>query len=121
MSIFFDRITLLCKQQGETLNSFARKVGIPSGSVTAWKRGTVPRANNLDKIAGFFNVSVDYLLGNDAAAKKATAPEGDGSSNPDFDVFLKTYEGLSPAKQSLVQSLVRELASAEARADDSQD
>lgn len=55
-----------------------------------------------------------------APAKTETAaPEGDGSL--ESDEFLKTYARLSPAKQSLVQSLVRELSSAEEQADDSQD
>ena len=36
---------------------------IPSGSITAWKNGTLPRNATISKIAEYFNVSVSYLLG----------------------------------------------------------
>ena len=63
MSIFFDRFSFLCKENGETPNSLGKKLGIPSGSITAWKKGTIPRSKTLDEIADFFGTTVDYLLG----------------------------------------------------------
>ena len=62
-NIFFERFSALCKEAGETPNSVARRIGASSGSVTAWKRGTAPRNDTLSKIADFFGVSTDYLLG----------------------------------------------------------
>jgi len=59
---FFERFYELCKERGETPNSVARKIGGSSGSVTAWKKGTVPRGVTLTKLADYFNVSVDYLI-----------------------------------------------------------
>lgn len=64
MSIFFDRYSALCKERGESPNSVAKKLGVSSGSITAWKRGTMPRIETVNMLASFFNVSADYLLGN---------------------------------------------------------
>lgn len=64
MSIFFDRYSALCKERGESPNSVAKKLGFSSGSITAWKRGTMPRIETVNMLASFFNVSADYLLGN---------------------------------------------------------
>lgn len=64
-NIFFDRFFVLCKENGETPNAVAKKIGASSGSVTAWKRGTAPRNTTLYKIADHFGVSTDYLLGKD--------------------------------------------------------
>lgn len=64
MSIFFDRYGALCKERGESPNSVAKKLGVSSGSITAWKRGTMPRIETVNMLASFFNVSADYLLGN---------------------------------------------------------
>lgn len=64
MSIFFDRYSALCKERGESPNSVAKKLGVSSGSITAWKRGTMPRSETVNMLASFFNVSADYLLGN---------------------------------------------------------
>lgn len=62
---FFPRFYQLCRSRGTSPNAVARELGIPSGSVTAWKQGTAPRAKSLQKLAGYFGVSVDYLLGNE--------------------------------------------------------
>lgn len=64
MPTFFDRFSALCKERGETPNSLGKKLGISSGSITAWKNGTIPRMKTLDMLARHFHVSVDYLIGN---------------------------------------------------------
>lgn len=63
---FFERFSALCKASGETPNSVAKRIGASSGSVTAWKRGSAPRNATLSKIADYFGVSTDYLLGKDS-------------------------------------------------------
>lgn len=62
-NVFFERYAALCKERGETPNSVAKIIGASSGSVTAWKNGTAPRNATLAKIADYFGVSTDYLLG----------------------------------------------------------
>ena len=64
---FFDRFHELCRRCGSSPNAVAKALGIPSGSVTAWKQGSLPRSATLNKLAAYFDVSVDYLLGKEAA------------------------------------------------------
>ena len=61
---FFDQFVALCKSKGVSPNFVAREIGASSGSVTAWKQGVIPRSATLTKIADYFEVSTDYLLGN---------------------------------------------------------
>lgn len=61
---FFDQLVALCKEKGVSPNFVAKEIGASSGSVTAWKQGALPRGATLSKIAEYFNVSTDYLLGN---------------------------------------------------------
>lgn len=63
MSAFFDRFDELCRAHGETPNSVARKLGIPSGSITAWKKGAEPRNKTVWKLVDFFGVDFNYMLG----------------------------------------------------------
>lgn len=60
---FFARFHDLCRRCGSSPNAVAKELGIPSGSVTAWKQGSLPRSATLNKLAAYFDVSVDYLLG----------------------------------------------------------
>ena len=60
---FFSRYEALCRSRGETPNSVAKVIGASSGSVTAWKHGTEPRPATVAKIAEYFGVTTDFLLG----------------------------------------------------------
>ncbi len=62
-STFYLRFHQLCQEQGRSPNSVAQELGIPSGSVTAWKRGATPRSKASQKIADHFGVTVAYLRG----------------------------------------------------------
>jgi len=73
--VFFDNLYKICKQKNTTPNGMAKTIGISSGSVTSWKKGTVPKSDTLQKIAEYFNVSTDYLLGNEQ--KENNSPESE--------------------------------------------
>lgn len=64
-NIFFTRFQELCREQGTSVNAVAKLIGASSGSVTAWKHGAQPRSATLSRIAEYFHVSTDYLLGSD--------------------------------------------------------
>lgn len=64
MSMFFERYSELCKEANSSPNAVAKRLSISSGSVTAWKNGTLPRIETVRRIADYFHVSADYLLGN---------------------------------------------------------
>ena len=61
--MFWKKFLEICAERGESPNGVAKKVGISSCSVTSWKKGGTPRDSSLLKIASYFDVSVDYLLG----------------------------------------------------------
>lgn len=54
----------LLKQHGITAYRVAKDTGITTATLTDWKKGrSTPKADKLQKIAAYFGVSVDYLLG----------------------------------------------------------
>lgn len=62
--MFYDIFCALCAQQNLTPGGAAAKIGFNRASVTVWKNnGTAPKQELLVKIADFFQVSTDYLLG----------------------------------------------------------
>ncbi len=66
--MFWERFFELCRRVGKSPNSVARELGISSGAITSWKRGVVPHHGTLIKIAEYFGVTVDHLLGSSEAA-----------------------------------------------------
>lgn len=61
--MFWDNFYLLCQKINKKPLNVVSELGISSGSITKWKNGTLPRGETLSKLASYFGVSVDYLLG----------------------------------------------------------
>lgn len=67
--MFYDRFVELCKDAGITPTAASREIGFSKGSVSYWKHkhaegvDAMPDPRTAAKIATFFHVSVDYLLG----------------------------------------------------------
>lgn len=67
--MFWNTFYKLCKDNGTSPNAVAREIGSSSGAVTTWKNGKIPHAPTLQKIADYFDVSVDYLLDKEETKK----------------------------------------------------
>lgn len=66
---FSTRIKELRKQAGLSMDDLAKALNITKSRVNMWENnGTVPRMNVLLQLAKFFDVSTDYLLGNDVTS-----------------------------------------------------
>lgn len=62
--MFWDIFVSLCNDRQTKPNTVARELGLSTAACTHWKqRGTIPNGDTLQKIAGYFGVTVDYLLG----------------------------------------------------------
>ena len=58
----------LCKKHGVTAYHVAKSTGVSTATLSSWKVGRyTPKADKLQKIADYFGVSVDYLMGSDPA------------------------------------------------------
>ncbi len=108
MTTFFEKYTELCKKNGMSANGAAKEIGLPSSSVTNWKQGRMPQVDSLLKVAKYFSVSVDWLLGNTDEKKNPTTVSDDGRetdkrrralklivdnmSSEEVEAFLKLFD-----------------------------
>ena len=64
--MFSKRLKELRNKKGLTQTEFAKIFGISSGTIAMWETGKrTPDKDMIIKIARYFDVSTDYLLGND--------------------------------------------------------
>ena len=62
--VFYDIYKTLCEQRGVSLSRAAAEIGLSNATVTKWKKtGAAPGGDTLTKVAAYFGVSVDKLLG----------------------------------------------------------
>lgn len=66
--MFWERFSKLCNENGISANAVCSKLGLSTATATHWKNGTMPKGDVLSKIADFFSISVDYLLGRTISA-----------------------------------------------------
>lgn len=66
MPEIYIRIEELCRKKGITVTDLCRECSIPRATLSDFKTGRIKSlsAMAVSKIAGFFSVSTDYLLGN---------------------------------------------------------
>lgn len=88
-----DKIILLIKEKGIEQKKFALDLGLASSAVTDWKSGrNKSYIKHIDKIASYFNVSTDYLLGN--AESSVELQQIKKESLQKFEAILKLYNAL---------------------------
>lgn len=64
MRKFAERLKELRLEKGLSMQGLANEIGCCAASVFQWEKGIIDiSSDNLIKIAKFFNVSADYLLG----------------------------------------------------------
>lgn len=76
----FERIRVLCIENGLTVTELCKLVTGSSGNLPTWKKGNI-KAEALCKIADYFNVSVDYLLGRTETPNAQSITTGDINNN----------------------------------------
>lgn len=84
----YERISYLSKKQGLSVFDLAEKLGLSRNSIYSWKKSS-PKADTLEKVANYFNVSIDYLVGREEKNNTSFASD-------DLDKILdnaKSFDG----------------------------
>lgn len=72
------RFAELLKKEGVTAYKVHKATGVAQSSLSDWKNGkSTPKYESLKKIADYFGVTVDYLLGNEEIPVAAADGEYD--------------------------------------------
>lgn len=62
--MFFDIFHALCEEKGVSCKKAAAEIGLSNSITTKWKKtGATPGGETLEKVAAYFGVTTDYLLG----------------------------------------------------------
>lgn len=60
---FYEIYRHLCKKAGKSDNAVAAEIGLSNSTVTTWRQGALPRRPTLKKVADYFGVTGEYLMG----------------------------------------------------------
>ena len=95
MLSLYDRIDSLCKEKGTNITQMCKAAGVPRSALSEYKAGrnkTISFAN-LQKIADFFNMTVDGLV-NGQENKKESLPQTEEDELNEYLEQLKNNPGM---------------------------
>lgn len=105
--IFID----LCNERKESPTAVCKALGLSAATFSCWTDESIPRRATLQRMADYFDVSIDILLGKE---KRPTA-EAVGNDDQLFTEAEQLMGSLSPARQEEAMRYLRYLASQEGK------
>lgn len=105
ISVFFDRLKLLCEQKGVSVYKACTDIGLNRSAVNKWKAGGSPRGKVIALFSEYFGVTSDYLLGNEKSAPTETS-----ESALEFDFSNLMNADGTPADDEKKQIILRILS-----------
>ncbi len=95
------RIEMLCQEHGITPAGLTKELGLSYGSISKWGKVS-PSIDKVIKVADYFNVSVDYLLGKTDVPTECCDPQ----IWDDF-VALQRAKKENPARYKIAKEIIQ--------------
>lgn len=91
---FYEKYRQLCSELGKSDNAVAFEIGLSNSTVTTWKQGAIPRRPTIKKVADYFGISVEEMMGYSGTEK---APTSESERIADLSpAFFRLKQGLEP-------------------------
>lgn len=104
--MFFDNFDRYCKQLGKTNSEVTKAIGLDPSSCTGWRNGSVPRNSTLKKLADYFGITVEELMG------KKKEPAGMGGLEWEWELgdIEAVYKNATPATREAAKAAAKAAA-----------
>ena len=101
-SIIYIRIKKLCDEQDINIAFLENKLGFGNSTIQKWKFSN-PKIDKLIAVARYFNVSVDYLIGNTDIRGSAD----DILNDADIVSFQRAKENMTPQDKEKAMQMIK--------------
>ena len=101
--VLYDRVKALCEERGITINKLETELGFSVCSIQKWKAPGAPKVDRIAAVAGYFGVSIDYLMGASDIRSKAE----ELAENNDFIVLQRAMARMSSEDRERSLSILK--------------
>lgn len=107
----FEKIKMLAKNQGISLQKIAEDLGFSTNYLYSLKNKKAPSAEHIAKIADYFGVSTDYLLGRSENPNHASSDQVNQTTSLNVEeladnVMMFGGRELTEEKKKVIQSII---------------
>ena len=103
---FYQRYIELCNKMGKSPSAVAIEIGLSKTAVNRWKGGGYPTDATASKVASYFNVSVDFMMGltEETEEKKEQSTESELSIRK--KEFIEKIESMSDSQLDRLEKIL---------------
>jgi len=102
--VFYNQYVKLCNSINKAPTAVAVDIGFQKSVVTRWKKNNAtPTDANLKKIADYFGVTVDYLLGKETEKEKTSSSLDKELEGVEFALFGEVKELTDEEKEDILE------------------
>lgn len=102
-SIVYERIKRLCTKKGITIAKLESDLGFGNASIKKWEKMSSPSIDKVVKVATYFDVSIDYLMGRSDIEISMSELVGD----EDIISFQRARERMSPKDREKMMAMLK--------------
>lgn len=96
--MFWNNFLAECAKKGKSPAVVAEELGFSNSATTCWKNGSLPRMSSRKKLADYFGITVDELMG----TKKE--PAGMGELQWEWADVEAAYKNATPAARAAAKA-----------------
>lgn len=97
-----DRIRELANKKGMSLPALEAELGFGNGTIVKWDKAS-PNSEKLTKVADYFHVSVDFLLGREEYISSSSGDDPDEN----YTVLSRNAKKLSPEQREKLLNMAK--------------
>jgi transcriptional regulator with XRE-family HTH domain len=102
-SVIFTRVKELCAENNITISRLESELGVGQYTIARWKNTTCPTIDKISKVANYFNVSIDYLVG----ASDVRSTSGYILSDPDSISIQRAMERMTDQDKDRMMGVLK--------------
>lgn len=99
--MFWENFQVQCAKVQKSPATVVEELGLSNSMPTSWKNGSLPLMKNRKKIADYFGITVEELMG----TKKE--PAGDGELTEDMKEILEYAQKMGPDERKAFITLLK--------------
>lgn len=99
--MFWNNFLAECAKKGKSPAVVAEELGFSNSATTCWKNGSLPRMSSRKKLADYFGITVDELMG----TKKE--PAGMDELDKQMQGIVELLYSATPEQRNAVETLLR--------------
>ena len=102
-SILYQRIKQLCSRKGITIAKLESDLGFGNSSIKKWEKSSSPSIDKMVKVATYFDVSIDYLMGRTDIESSMSEIIGD----EDIISFQRARQKMTPKDREKMMQMLK--------------